>query len=196
MKIELLNKEQITTVYNTMMVNDFPPMELKPLRWILEGYDQGKYSCYALVDDGVDLNRDTVEDSVLGYAIFVKMDRHYLFDYLAVSSGKRNGGLGSAFLQLLRERFADCDSVIGEVEDPECAESEEERELQTRRLNFYLRNGYVDTGVKVIMFGVDYIVLEMDFGKNHDSETIAELYQAHYREMLPEELFLQKVKIK
>jgi len=190
MQISLLSREQITEIYNTKMKYDFPPMELKPLQRILDAYDNNLYECYSLTDD-----EDNLKE-VLGYAFFVKMDNHCLFDYFAVTKYKRNGGLGSTFLGLLRQKFTDSDSVIGEVEDPDYAENEEDRELQTRRLNFYLRNGYINTGIKVVMFDVDYIVLEMDLGKNHDQNAIAELYKAHYKAMLPEELYNQKVKIK
>jgi len=190
MQISLLGREEITEIYNTKMIYDFPPMELKPLPRILDAYDKNLYECYALLKDS------DSSDEILGYAFFVKMDNHYLFDYFAVTKDKRNGGLGSTFLGLLRQKFADSDSLIGEVEDPDYAENEEDRELQTRRLNFYLRNGYINTGIKVVMFDVDYIVLEMDLGKNHDNDTIARLYEAHYKAMLPEEMYNQKVKIK
>ena len=190
MQISLLGREQITEIYNTKMIYDFPPMELKPLPRILDAYDKNLYECYALLKDS------DSSDEILGYAFFVKMDNHYLFDYFAVTKDKRNGGLGSTFLGLLRQKFADSDSVIGEVEDPDYAENDEARDLQTRRLNFYLRNGYINTGIKVLMFGVDYIVLEMDLGKNHDSDTIARLYEAHYKAMLPEEIYKEKVTIK
>lgn len=190
MQISLLGREEITEIYNTKMIYDFPPMELKPLPRILDAYDKNLYECYALTDD------ENNSKDVLGYAFFVKMDNHFLFDYFAVTKDKRNGGLGSTFLGLLRQKFADSDSVIGEVEDPDYAENEEARDLQTRRLNFYLRNGYINTGIKVLMFGVDYIVLEMDLGKNHDNDTIARLYEAHYKAMLPEEMYKEKVKIK
>jgi len=196
LKIHLLNREQIAQIYHTRMVQDFPPMELKPLQRMQDAYDQGNYVCYALLEEGKDIGPATKAEDILAYAFFVKMDNHYLFDYLAVSSDKRNSGLGTSFLELLHGEFADSDSVIGEVEDPDCAENDTDRELQTRRLGFYLRNGYINTGIKVVMFDVDYIVLEMDLGKNHDRQTISNLYQEHYKAMLPREMFLAKIRMK
>ncbi len=187
MRLIMLNKEQLAEIYRTKMVNDFPPMELKPLDRMFEAYDKGNYACYAMINDA---------EEVLGYALFVKMDNHYLFDYFAVNMDRRNEGLGSSFLELIHAEFKDSDSVIGEVEDPEYAENETDKSLQTRRLNFYLRNGYINTGIKVRMFDVDYIVLEMDLGKNDSKEKIADLYLAHYKAMLPDELFRQKVMVK
>lgn len=198
MKIALLDKEQIAFIYNNFMIHDFPPTELKPLARMIDAYDKGVYECYALLEDSVDISDKDARKTrdILAYAFFFCTDNHYLLDYFAVTKNKRNGGLGSIFLGLLRQKFFDSDSVIGEVEDPDYAENEEDRDLQTRRLNFYLRNGYINTGIKVVMFDVDYIVLEMDLGKNHDSDTIARLYEAHYKAMLPEEIYKEKVTIK
>lgn len=189
MNIITLSKEQITYIYNSRMVKDFPPTELRPLAKIIEPFEMGKYTGYGLVDDS-----DC--DEILAYAFFVKMGNHYLFDYLGVSENKRSTGLGSIFLNLLKEEFKGSDSVIGEVEDPSCAESAKDGLLQERRLNFYIRNGYLDTGVRVKLFGVDYIVLEMDLGISHDIETITELYKGHYKSMLPEKLYSKYVLVK
>lgn len=194
MKLVLLNKEQLAYIYSSRMIYDFPPMELKPLDRMYEAYDCGNYVCYAMVDDACD--EVDVLKHVLGYALYVKTGEHYLFDYFAINSDRRNEGLGSKFLALLTDQFKDSASVILEVEDPDYSDNEEESTLQVRRFNFYLRNGYVNTGIKVEMFDVDYIVLELDLGKNHDSKTVADLYLAHYKAMLPDELFKQKVKVK
>lgn len=187
MNIYELDRKQIIDIYNTRMVNDFPANELRPLKMILEPYDKGTYICYAIKEDS---------DDVLGYAFFVKHKNHYLFDYLAISDNKRGSGIGTLFLQLLKEKLQFSDSVIGEVEDPECSDKENDKILQTRRLNFYLRNGYIDTGVRVKLFGVDYIVLEMELNKNHSADEISALYKEHYRNMLPEKLYRTMVYIK
>lgn len=190
MKIIELNKDQIVNIYNKMMVHDFPKNELRPLEWILKPYDEGTYICYALQDGEAGANE------VLGYAFFVKMNNHYLFDYFAITERQRNNGLGSVFLKLIKEKFACCDSVIGEVEDPQCSSNEEERLKQTRRFDFYIKNGYLDTGVRVNLFGVDYIVLEADLGTSHSKEEISQLYQEHYKSMLSKELYEKMVRIK
>ena len=189
MKIIELSRNQIIDIYSSKMVNDFPADELRPLKMITGPYDKGIYKCYAIVDK-------SDEGDILGYAYFVKNDNHYLFDYLAISDEKRGSGIGSAFLSLLREQFANSESVIGEVEDPDYAENDADKDIQTRRLNFYLRNGYINTNVKVKLFGVDYIVLEMDLNKTHSEKEIIDLYNNHYRTMLPKKLFDSMVHIK
>lgn len=188
MKLVKLEKKTIVEIYNERMVFDFPKDELRPLNMILGPYEKGTYVCYGINDEN--------SDEILGYAFFVKMDQHYLFDYLAVSDAKRGTGIGTSFLALLKEEFRDSDSVIGEVEDPECAENAEDKERKLRRLRFYLNNGYIDTNVRVKLFGVDYIVLEMNLNNSFDEDRITELYLSHYRKMLPKRLFETMVCIK
>ena len=67
---------------------------------------------------------------------------------------------------------AQAKSIIGEVENPEFAKSEEDRRIQTRRFEFYMRNGFRDTGVRAACFGVPYIIIEMGQGPAHTAEEI------------------------
>lgn len=185
MKIKTLSKWEMTCLYYTRMVKDFPPSERKPLIMILRGMKAGNYTCYGLADG----------KAILGYAIFVKLGNRYLFDYLAVHEKHRSSGVGATFLALLSEHFKEADSVIGEVENPALAKSDEEQKLQERRLGFYLRNGYVDTGVLVKLFGVDYKVIMLDLQKRYTQEEIKEIYKAHYKAMLPKQLYETMVSV-
>ena len=169
-----LTKQEVREIYNDYMKVDFPKDELKPLSAIMKLIDSGAYRCMGYVDD-----QDT-EKKLYAYAFFVKQNEDYLFDYLAVMENSRNGGIGSSFLAELAKEFEGAESVIGEVEDPAFARNEADRELQSRRLGFYLRNGYKDTGVRAKTFGVPFIILEMDLGKKHDAKNIIELYKKQY----------------
>lgn len=198
--IKRLTKQQMETVYNSHMRKDFPDNERKPLAMILEGMDKGTYECLGLFNSTPDLeNEPTVDDwekYLLGYAIFVSQDKDYLFDYLAVTDGNRQNGAGTVFLEKLAEYYGEAHSVIGEVEDPDCSENEQERILQTRRYDFYMRNGYVDTGVRVILFGVHYRVIELKLNETHTESRIKELYKKHYKAMLTKEKYDSMVTIK
>lgn len=184
MQMQLLTKKQVRQLYHRMK-KDFPRNELKPLGMILRAIDNKQYECYGFVD----------EADILGYAFFVRCDNDYLFDYLAIDERRRNQNLGTQFLSLIHEHFREASSVIGEVEDPDTAVSEENRQLRTRRLNFYLRNGVINTGVKAQAFGVDFQLLEMKLGQAHSRDEIGELYKKHYRCMLPEKIFAKYIHV-
>lgn len=183
----LLDKEQVTKVYKEYMIHDFPSNELRPLAMTLDMMDKGVYESYGYIED----------EEIVSYAMFVRLGNNYLFDYYAVRSDKRNDGIGSKFLGLLRDKFVTADSVIGEVEDPDCAKTEEERVLQNRRLGFYLRNGFINTGVKCSIFGVDFLILEMSVNEYPLKEDMVQkIYQDLYRSFLPPEMYEKNVIMK
>ena len=62
-------------------------------------------------------------------------------------------------------------------------------------MEFYYRNGFEDTGVKAVCFGVHFILIETGVNAVHSKEQIKELYLKHYRFMLPDEVFRKNVEI-
>ncbi len=183
MRLESLSKSQVEDLYKNRMVIDFSKDELKPLWVILNAMDDGKYESLGLYDD----------ETIIGYVFLVILGRDYLVDYLAVYPEKRNQGAGGKMVSLLAEHLSDADNIIGEVENPEYAEDMEKKDIQTRRLSFYLRNGCSDTGLRVKTFGVQYMVLRVGEGSCTDQNSIWEKYQAFYKEVLPKEMFENNV---
>ena len=171
---------QIRKLYRSRMKRDFAPCELKPLSAMRRLWKRNAYDCYGLFDG----------EELLGYAFFVRVGKDRLLDYLAVAEGCRGRGCGSAFLNGLAGYLADADCVACEVEDPDKAADGEERTLRERRLRFYLRGGYLDTGLTVELFGVDYRILEASTASSpHTAEAAWEAYTGIYRSILPERVF-------
>jgi len=179
--LTLLSSDQINKLYKEQMVIDFPPNELKPLDMLYKLISQGRYDCYGLIEN----------DEIIGYSFLNRLEgsKDYLIDYLATAPNRRNHGLGAMMLKLLAEKLSDADSIIGEVENPEYAMNDADRELQTRRLKFYLRNGFIDTNVRATCFSVPYSIIELKNGMAKSEKKIKELYKQHYKAMLPKELF-------
>ena len=95
MKLILLSKDEVTSLYYDRMQNDFIEDELKPLWVIHNAMDEGRYEPLGLSDGS----------ALLGYVFLVKQDRDFFVDYLAVFPGVRNKGIGSEILRLLRCRI-------------------------------------------------------------------------------------------
>ena len=85
--------------------------------------------------------------------------------------------------------------MIAEVENPAYADNAADRELQTRRLAFYLRNGFADTGVEVLVFDVHYLLLLVGNQKPWSQDTVRAQYRSHYQAMLPPEVYRERVQI-
>ena len=179
MQIEKLSKKQVKKLYRKSLRKDFPRSERKPLHVILRSIRRGIYECYGLMQG----------KEAVSYAFFVRQENSYLLDYFATLAAYRNQGLGAQFLSLLHTRFAQADCVLGEVEDPAFAATQADKELQTRRLQFYLRNGFVDTGLREKAFGVPYILIAMSLGKTHDAVWLDESYHKLYRCVLSEKWY-------
>lgn len=183
-----LTREEIASVYNTHMKKDFPRDELKPLSMVMSSLDKEQYFCYGIFDS----------DTLCGYAYFVSLlidgKQICLLDYFAVVSGMRDSGIGSEFLHLLRNELTDAEMLICESEDPSAA-ADSEKLTRERRIAFYLRNGFVDTGASASVFGVDYVLLELDFGRRHSPEEIRAGYSALYSSFLPEKLYNRIVRV-
>ena len=185
-RVERLTVEQVRELYVRRLKRDFPPDELRPLSRIEQALARGEYMCYGALEGG----------AILAYAFFVLLGKRALFDYYAVDEPLRDRGLGSRFLQaLIGGPLAGMDRVLLEVDDPDSAENREEAGLRRRRLDFYLRNGLLETGVKATVYGVDFRLLSLPVGVAPTPEETRRLYGQLYRVILPPGLYESKVVI-
>ncbi len=160
--IKKLSEPQILSIYKEIAVRHFPEDELKPVsmiqRLLLEG-------CY----EGMGMFS---EDRLAGYALFVHAPKSsiLLLDYYAILEEYRESGMGSLFLQKMREGFAGCPAILIETEEEAAASGEEERLQRVRRNAFYLKNGCRRTAVKSSLFGVAFGIFVMHVEKELTDE--------------------------
>ncbi len=189
-EIRELTSSEIREIYNTRMTRDFPSDELKPLEMIEGAIAGDAYICYGILE----------EREILGYAFMayarVPQGRIYLYDYLGIREDVRGTGIGGVLLHQLPGRLPEPVCIMAEVENPDYAETEEERALQKRRIAFYKRNGFVDTGVSCWLYYVEYRVIEQPTGgRIHTNEEVRSLYSDLYRTVLPADKFKTMLRI-
>jgi hypothetical protein len=147
MELRLPTIEQLEAVYEEDLRPSFPPAELKPLRAIREMWAAGRYRPWCLFDG----------DAIVGEAfLWLGRPGWTLLDYLCVSPGRRNGGLGGEILRLLPQVERPGTVIFGEAEAPAHAP---DPHLAERRLGFYARNGACLAGYDTEVFGVHYKTL-------------------------------------
>ena len=165
--IRELEMQEIEKVYREEMSVDFPPEELKSPELIRRLKEEGRYLAFG--------NFDGEELTAYAFLIHEKDDPVYLLDFFAVCRGGRDKGTGSKFIQelfqLLHPEF-----WILEVEDVESASNEEEREIRSRRMAFYHRNGVKDTSLYTCQFGVNLKLLYLS-GKEIEENIEQRLYE-------------------
>ena len=168
----LLSKEELIVLYGLHMRRDFPKDELKPLHRLRE---TGEYEPYGLFEDG----------ELVAYALYWRAgeDPYVMLDYFAVVPARRNGGMGSALLGEMLDRFCqDGGGVFGEVEIPDTGDEAIDA-LRRRRLNFYARAGLREMGYRTKVFNVPYIVLS--YGPEISDEALMLTHRKLYRRAFP-----------
>lgn len=185
--IRVLSKGEMRWIYFEHMVKDFPKAELKKWEHLEAMLERGVYFAFGYFE----------EEEVLAYAFFLgEGDRKYvLLDYYAVTDGARGKGIGGVFLRQWKEKLRDSLVVIGEVEDPEFAKDEAEREIRERRIRFYQNNGLILTGLKIFVLGVEYNVMYLPIQGEQDDETVRNELSDLYHIMHPKNFPEDKIKI-
>lgn len=196
-----LNETEISAVYDSYMVEDFPDNERKPLSIILEGVREGRYVCYGLFEEDArsegrlfDAGKGDSErclfdaEKVLGYAFLAfskDVKDEVLLDYLAVRRDLRDRGLGSEILKQLTLTLPGLRSLIVEAEDPDRTRDVEELDIRNRRIRFYTGNGLQDLKVTVWLYYVYYRLLEFrKDGSPTDPEALRRSYDRIIRSMM------------
>ena len=184
MKIRELTLSEIRKIYKEYLYYDFPDDERKPLSRIEKSIRDGQYICIGAFSEG---------EEILAYAFFVFFQEKCLLDYYAVVPKMRGKGIGSDFLSSAVKSTSFGVTII-EIEDPDTGSPKEKKERR-RRLSFYLKAGCVNTHVRVIGFGVDYLLLEYPLHGSHTEEEIAEGYKDTYRSILPKRMFERNIAV-
>lgn len=182
--VRRLNAQEIKTIYDTHMQEAFPQSELRPYKNIAALCASGNYDCYGLFDD----------EALAAYAYFSKTkDRPYmLLDYYAVLRDRRGTGIGSQFFTLLRAQLQDQSCILLEVESIESAKNSEDETIRRRRIAFYTRNGCAMTGVKCLLYGVDFSIMAMPIaGTLPSDETALHELTSIYHVMFDDALYAQ-----
>ena len=166
MELKLLNKDELTELYQKELCVDFPKSELKPLRAMLNLMDLGRYEPLLVLKEG----------QAVGYAmIWLPTNQDgALLEYFGVLRGMRNSGLGSQILHLLQTRYV---QLFGEAETPDSG-SPEIDDLRRRRLAFYQRNGFRITDYECALFGVHFKCLYC--GPLTDDRAVESLHRSVY----------------
>lgn len=147
-RLRLANTDAQLQQVEELYMRAFPAAERKPFSMILRTRRRGNAEILTI---------EAADGTFSGEAITVQCGPLVLVDYFAVSEEKRGCGVGSAALQLLRERYAD-KTVFLEIESTK-AENAPNRAQREKRKAFYLRNGLSCKSFRAVEFGVEMEIL-------------------------------------
>lgn len=187
-KVKRLNLEEIGHIYQTYMVPDFPPGELKPLSHIERSVKEGF---------GFTLGFYTGED-LIGYAVFIICQEMgcALLDYFAIVKERRGQGLGhetfGLFVKFFEENLPEINGIYIEAEQIAKAKNEGEKVIRQRRIAFYQSCSCMMTKLESKLFGVEYSILYRQLGEQKVLPA-REAVDAIYRTMFKKEHYEQFV---
>ncbi len=148
LEVKTADISEIEKIYEKYMREDFPPDELKPLRYITKAVSEGWYKVYLFYDR-----------CIKAYAFVASCGDNIAFlDYFAVLTDYRGEGIGSEAFKKLSE-LPDVKYIVFEVESVETAKNSEDETIRKKRIDFYTRNGAVKTHGKYNVFGVEYDIM-------------------------------------
>lgn len=150
-----LNIEKITEngrywdEVNELAKEAFPPKEYLAPQKLVEMAETDTVDFFALSEQGMFVGFIVVQ---------TYKDLAYLF-FLAINPSYRSKGYGGRAIETLKAEYPGKKQVVDfEMLDDNAGNNEQRK----RRRNFYLRNGYKETGLFLSYLGVDYEVFCMD----------------------------------
>lgn len=146
----------------------FPEVERKPFSVIERKAAMGSMEILAIKEDG----------QRIGFAITAMEESMVLLDYFAIAEKARGQGAGSEALMLLQALYSDKQFFL-EIEEPDAAAPNQQERI--RRKDFYLRNGMLETGIRIELFGVPMEILSTSAGLTFAQ--CAKLYRSLYGPM-------------
>lgn len=184
--LKRLSEKEVSDIYESHTIHDFPEEERKPLSSILNLMQRNIYLCYGLFE----------KQELRAYAYFIVNQDLLMLDYFAVCRQYRNGGYGSRFLSLLKRECSDFRGVILEVESPDYAADERSFDRCNRRIRFYQRNGVMKTKVTSCTFDVEYDIMYLPCRETCSDEQVGKELLAVYQNILSPKMFREKLHVR
>ncbi|MBN3860534.1 GNAT family N-acetyltransferase [Neisseriaceae bacterium PsAf] len=173
-KLREINFDEFKNIFKQYIRQDFPFLERKPLWTLKKNFSTGKNNACVLERDG----------SLKAYASFTSENKEIiLLDYFAVTKEARGEGVGSLFLQLLKNNLA-AKGII-ECENPEDTKSSEEKRLITRRVDFYVNAGATLLDYRLKILGIEYVLLYLPISASKDEINLAKELSLIFDNMYP-----------
>lgn len=184
---KLLSTAERKDVFRRYMRYDFPYEELRPLRMIQKLVMKGGYYMHGVFE----------KDTLRAYACFweEKETNIMLFDYFAVVASVRNQGYGTAAMKLLLESCSHQNGVILEVENPETAQTDEEKTTREKRIEFYKRCGMQMSDAVIWLYGVEYCMMYYGMDSENVENRIIQVMQKLYQSALPGHVYRKMFRI-
>ena len=94
-----------------------------------------------------------------------------MLDYFAVENSLRGKGIGGKCITLMK-KIKPYQGIILEVDAPDFAQDEADKNICLRRIKFYTNNGIRLTNISESLFGAHFKLMVLDFSSKNDDDAI------------------------
>ena len=142
--------KEFKDLYRKHIVQDFPSSE----RPNLEGFRRRilKHNEQVFIYEENETEK--------GYCIIADLNEYVLVSFLAVYKETRGQGIGTKILKELEEKYSTKKGIFLEVENPDFAEREKEKNIQEKRIKFYQKSNFeIVPNLNVKLFMVNFKIM-------------------------------------
>ena len=137
-------------LYRKHIVRDFPKSERPNLEGFRKRILKNKEEVYIFEEDGIEK----------GYCIIKQLQEYILVAFLAVYTEYRGKGIGTKILKEVQEKYSNKKGILLEVENPEFAKNDKEKNIQEKRIKFYEKSNFeIVKNLKVKLFMVNFKIM-------------------------------------
>lgn len=169
-----LDPNEFKKIYKRIK-KDFAAGEYPPYFVLHRQIITGIQRCFLYVSEGLEK----------AYAVCAgnHPNEYVLISLFAVYPAYRGTGVGTAFLEKIKETYAGKKGVLVEVERPRDAKNSAEKEVREKRIRFYQRAGFrIIPGLEYSIWGVPMHL--MAWGGDSDTQEIMRRIHEIYLELM------------
>jgi len=124
--------KEFKDLYRKHIIKDFPKNERPNLEVFRKRMLKKNEEVYIFEEDGIDK----------GYCIIYQLKEYILVTFLAVYKENRGKGTGTKILKEIQEKYSNKKGILLEVEDPDFAKNNKEKNIQEKRIKFYEKSNF------------------------------------------------------
>lgn len=168
--------KEFKDLYRKHIVQDFPSSE----RPNLEGFRRRilKHNEQVFIYEENETEK--------GYCIIADLNEYVLVSFLAVYKETRGQGIGTKILKELEEKYSSKKGIFLEVENPDFAETEKEKNIQEKRIKFYQKSNFeIVPNLNVKLFMVNFkIMIYQKENKEINTQEVIDRINGYYSKII------------
>ncbi len=176
--------KEFKELYRKHIIKDFPKNERPNLQRFRKRMLKNNEETYIFEEDG----------NAKGYCIVDELQEYILIAFLATYKENRGQGIGTKILRDLKEKYSNKKGILLEVEDPEFAKNEEEKNIQEKRIKFYKKSDFkIIDKLKLNLFLVHFKLMIYSSEQN-DIQKIKDALE-HFYFLMTDKKYLKYIEI-